>query len=207
MDLSSLSDLSAAVQRCERCDLFQHATQAVPGQGPPDARLMVVGEQPGDREDLAGEPFVGPAGRVLADALEETGLGASYLTNAVKHFRFEQRGKRRIHQTPLRRHVVACRPWLDAELEAVQPVGVVLLGSTAGQAVYGSGFRVGEARGVVRPWPEWPEPGGPEWSVATIHPSAVLRAREDREAAYAGLVADLRVAAEALRTARRRGRG
>lgn len=192
MDLASFHD---AVQRCERCELFRDATQAVVGQGPAHARLMVVGEQPGDREDLAGEPFVGPAGRVLADALTETGLGSSYLTNAVKHFRFEPRGKRRIHQTPLRRHVVACRPWLDAELEAVRPVGVVLLGSTAGQAVYGPGFRVGEARGVVR---EWPAPDGPAWSVATIHPSAVLRAREDRDAAYAGLVADLRVAAEAL---------
>lgn len=201
MDLASLG---TAVQQCERCELYRDATQAVLGAGAAHAPLMIVGEQPGDREDLEGRPFVGPAGRVLDDAMSEAGIGSSYLTNAVKHFRFEQRGKRRIHQTPLRRHLVACRPWLEAELDAVRPVGVVLLGATAGQAVYGASFRVGEARGVVR---EWPEPGGPDWSVATIHPSAVLRAGEDRAAAYDGLVADLRVAADAVRGRRSRRRG
>lgn len=200
---ADLDELRTAVQRCEGCDLFHDATQAVLGEGTGGSGLMLVGEQPGDHEDREGHPFVGPAGRVLDEALAAAGIESAYITNAVKHFRFEERGKRRIHQSPLRRHLVACRPWLDAELAAVRPRGVVLLGATAGQSLYGSSFRVGAARGVVRPWPEDGAGWTPEWTVATIHPSAVLRAREDRDDMYDGLVADLRTAADALRSGRR----
>jgi DNA polymerase len=192
--------LRSAVDDCRGCDLFRAASQAVMGDGPTDARLMVVGEQPGDKEDLAGRPFVGPAGRLLDEALAEAGFdpGAVYRTNAVKHFRFTQRGKRRIHEGPSRWHVAACEPWLLAELGAVRPPVVVLLGATAGQAVFGSSFRVGAMRGRRL---EWPERSASAWTpsavVATTHPSAVLRSRhrdEDLEA----LVADLVVARQLL---------
>jgi DNA polymerase len=169
------------------------------GEGASGADLMLVGEQPGDREDREGRPFVGPAGSVLERALADAGVDpvGVYTTNVVKHFRFTTRGKRRIHVSPGREHVAACRPWLEAELAAVRPRGVVLLGGTAGKALYGSGFKVGERRGVLAPWPDESE-AAPAWVLATTHPSAVLRARHAREATYDGLVADLRVAAAAL---------
>jgi DNA polymerase len=169
------------------------------GEGAPNANLMLVGEQPGDREDREGHPFVGPAGGVLERALADAGVDPArvYTTNVVKHFRFTTRGKRRVHASPGREHVNACLPWLEAELTAVRPEGVVLLGGTAGKAIYGSGFKVGERRGVLGSWPIEVE-SAPAWVLATTHPSAVLRARDARQAAYDGLVADLRVAAEAL---------
>ena len=157
---------------------------------------MLVGEQPGDVEDQQGVPFVGPAGRLLVQALDHAGVDRSdvYVTNAVKHFKFTVSGKRRIHATPDSYEVAACRPWLTAELAAVAPELVVLLGATAAKTIYGPSFRVTQQRGTVM---DWPQPGGPR-ALATIHPSAVLRA-DDRETALAGLVADLRVVGEALR--------
>lgn len=192
----SLPSLAAAAEGCRGCPLWEPATQVVFGAGPPDAPLVVVGEQPGDQEDRAGEPFVGPAGRLLDRALEEAGIdrSAAFVTNAVKHFKFRTQGKRRIHATPDTWEVRACTPWLHEEVAAVQPEVVVLLGATAGKAVLGSSFRVTQSRGVLMPWPG---DGAAGSVVATIHPSAVLRS-DDREAARAGLVADLRVAAAAL---------
>lgn len=197
----TLKRLITAVQDCRGCELYRDATQAVMGRGDPGAGLMLLGEQPGDREDREGEPFVGPAGGVLDKALAEAGIAPEtvYTTNVVKHFRFRTVGKRRIHLSPTRGQVTACAPWLGAELDVVRPAGVVLLGGTAGQALYGSSFRVGKARGRVIDWPEGMPASDPApWVVATIHPSAVLRARDDRDKAYDGLVADLRVAAENL---------
>jgi len=197
----TLRSLGEALQACRGCDLHRDATQAVMGSGEPRASVLLLGEQPGDREDVEGEPFVGPAGRVLDRALADAGIApeATYVTNAVKHFRFERRGKQRIHKSPSRGQVLACRPWLTAELEVVRPQGVVVLGGTAGKALYGSSFKVGERRGRLLDWPadvvDVPDP--PAWVLATLHPSAVLRSRE-RDELYAGLVADLRVAAEAL---------
>jgi DNA polymerase len=199
----TLPDLHEAVDGCRGCDLYRDATQAVMGSGDPGAAVMLLGEQPGDREDVAGEPFVGPAGKVLDRALADAGIApeVTYVTNAVKHFRFERRGKQRIHKSPTRGHVLACSPWLSAELEVVRPDGVVILGGTAGKAVYGSGFRVGEQRGRLLDWPADTlavrQPPG--WVLATIHPSAVLRS-DDRDGLYAGLVADLKVAAAAVRS-------
>ena len=193
--------LAEAASQCRGCELWEPATQVVFASGPVSARLMLVGEQPGDQEDKSGEPFVGPAGRVLADALEEAGIGREevWLTNAVKHFRFQPRGKRRIHEKPDLRHLVACHPWLEAELQLVRPRGVVLLGGTAGKALYGSSFKVGQTRGERLEWPDsLPVRRAPEWVLATTHPSAVLRAEQDRAATYDGLVADLRLAAELL---------
>jgi DNA polymerase len=188
--------LAKAVRGCRGCDLYRDATQAVFGEGARDARVVLVGEQPGDVEDREGEPFVGPAGRVLDQALEEVGLtrGDVWVTNAVKHFRFTQRGKRRMHEGPSRWHVTACQPWLLAELDAVGPQGIVTLGATAGQSLFGSGFRVGASRGRLLE----PLEGRSEWVVATIHPSAVLRGKERRDELYAGLVADLQVARDAV---------
>jgi uracil-DNA glycosylase len=199
----SLAAIRSAAQDCRGCELFRDATQVVVGDGPEGAALMLVGEQPGDKEDLAGEPFVGPAGKLLDRALESAGIDprSAFRTNAVKHFRFAgTRGKQRIHKSPSRWHVTACGPWLLAELEVVRPRVVVLLGGTAGQAVYGPSFRVGAVRGQVQPWPVERLPVGgtaPEAVVATTHPSAVLRSRE-RESDFDALVADLRVAAAAL---------
>ncbi|MGL5819532.1 MAG: UdgX family uracil-DNA binding protein [Phycicoccus sp.] len=194
-DSNDLPVLAAAERTCRGCDLFRDATQVVPGSGPPDAAVMLVGEQPGDAEDIAGAPFVGPAGRLLVDALTEAGgdPAAVYRTNAVKHFRFTIRGKRRIHQSPAASQVTACRPWLLAEVEAVRPDVVVLLGATAGRSVYGASFRVGAARGTGLEWPETVGAHRPARVRATIHPSAVLRA-DDRDDQFAGLVADLREA-------------
>ncbi|MEU9148755.1 UdgX family uracil-DNA binding protein [Streptomyces sp. NPDC048349] len=203
-DRGGLPSLRRAAAGCQGCPLFRDATQTVFGKGPAHARLMLVGEQPGDQEDVQGEPFVGPAGRLLRRALEEAGLGDedAYLTNAVKHFKFTTapRGKRRIHKAPSLREMTACRPWLVEELRLVAPEVLVVLGGTAGKALLGSSFRVGERRGMLAPMP--PLDGGkgdgvPGQMLATVHPSAVLRA-DDREAAFAGLVADLSVAATVL---------
>lgn len=199
-----LAELSAASRTCRGCDLFENATQTVFGEGPATARLMLIGEQPGDQEDVAGEPFVGPAGRLLDKALTQADVQRApvYVTNAVKHFKFtrSERGVRRIHKTPSRTEVVACRPWLFAELEAVDPEVVVLLGATAAKALLGNDFRVTAHRGEVLRLPPGDAPSGVDPKiVATIHPSAVLRGpAEARQDNLAGLVADLRVAAELL---------
>lgn len=200
-DEPTLESLATAVHECRGCELYREATQAVMGRGSPDADLMLLGEQPGDREDREGEPFVGPAGRVLDDALADAGVDPErvYTTNVVKHFRFNTRGKRRIHASPNQLHVSACGPWLVAELAVVRPQGVVLLGGTAGKALYGPSFRVGESRGRLLDWPEQrPVDHPPGWVLPTTHPAAVLRARDERAAAYDALVDDLRKAAEAL---------
>ena len=191
----TLPSLRAAAQQCRGCELYADATQAVVGEGPEDASLVLIGEQPGDQEDSAGEPFVGPAGKLLDRALSDAGIDPAsvFRTNAVKHFRFSgTRGKQRIHKGPGRVHVAACQPWLLAELDIVKPRGAVLLGATAGQAVFGASFRVGASRGRRL---EWPADGAglhrPEWVVPTVHPSSVLRSRE-RDADLAAFVADLR---------------
>jgi DNA polymerase len=199
----TLTSLREAAEGCRGCELYRDATQVVMGEGLKRARLVLLGEQPGDQEDRQGRPFVGPAGRVLARALGDAGIDPSdtYRTNVVKHFRWRGRGKQRIHQTPTQAHVTACGPWLVAEFAVLHPEGVVLLGGTAGKAVYGPDFRVGEARGVLAEWPDrFPVDHPPSWVLATTHPSAVLRS-DDRDAAYDGLVADLRIAADALSSA------
>ncbi|HEX4812203.1 MAG TPA: UdgX family uracil-DNA binding protein [Nonomuraea sp.] len=190
-DQLDLASLRAAAACCEGCDLYRNATQTVFGEGPRQAHFMLVGEQPGDQEDRQGHPFVGPAGRVLDKGLVEAGIARDdvYLTNAVKHFSFTPRGKRRIHQKPTAAEIAACRPWLDAELAAVEPRVVVVMGATAARALLGREFRVTQSRGQ-------PVPLGNALAVATIHPSAVLRA-PDRDAAYAGFLADLQAAARA----------
>lgn len=191
----TLRRLRRAVEECRGCELWEDATQAVLSAGDVHARLMLVGEQPGDQEDRQGEPFVGPAGRVLTEALDAAGIEAEdvYLTNAVKHFRHEQRGKRRIHQAPELRHLVACHPWLDSELALVDPDVVVCLGTSAGRSVLGRPVRIGAERGEVIVGP------GGRPAVITTHPSAVLRqrARGGYDEALALLVTDLRVAAAA----------
>jgi DNA polymerase len=213
-DADSLEDLKAAAPRCRGCELYENATQVVFGRGAPDARVVMVGEQPGDVEDQKGLPFVGPAGHLLRRAVDAAGIdpGDLYITNAVKHFRFEPRGKRRIHQTPERVHIEACRPWLVSEFALLRPEVVVVLGATAAKALLGPSFRVTRQRGEVLPWPDSaqhpddfrtaPLHGGeavpPARLVATIHPSAVLRA-DDQEVALGGLVDDLKVVAKLLR--------
>ena len=191
--MGKLKQLAAEAADCRACDLYKNATQTVFGEGPPSARIFLVGEQPGDQEDKAGEPFVGPAGRILDKALADTGLSRHdvYITNAVKHFKWTAKGKRRIHQRPSAGEVAACKQWLCAELETVDPEALVVLGATAGQALFGSRFRVGAARGQVLEFEG-------RAAIATIHPSAVLRVQEpaDRDAQYAGLVEDLRRAVE-----------
>ncbi|WAL67489.1 UdgX family uracil-DNA binding protein [Amycolatopsis cynarae] len=193
-DSTELARLREASRSCRGCDLYRDATQTVFGAGPDHARVLVVGEQPGDREDLEGEPFVGPAGRLLGRALLEVGIDRDeiYVTNAVKHFKFDRegRGKQRIHKKPSRTEVVACRPWLLAEMAAVRPEVAVLLGATAAQAVMGPSFKVTRQRGVLLDAPEEFH-GCPELVLATVHPSSVLRA-PDRHTAYAALVADLK---------------
>ncbi len=192
----SMDDLRGAVHECRGCELWAPATQAVFSAGPPDSPLVLVGEQPGDQEDRQGVPFVGPAGRVLNEALEAAGIdpAETYVTNAVKHFRFEERGKRRIHKSPGVPHIVACRPWLATELELVSPHVVVALGATAGRAVLGRTVRVNTERGRLIE-----EQAGPA-VLLTVHPSAVLRLRGTPEwdVAFEELCADLRVAASAL---------
>jgi uracil-DNA glycosylase len=197
-DHLTFSSLREGVQHCRACALWEGATQAVMGEGPAprQARLMLVGEQPGDREDIEGKPFVGPAGRVLDQGLERAGIARreAYVTNVVKHFRYKLRGKRRIHQTPERGHIAACRPWLDAELELVRPQALVCLGATAGQALLGAHVRVGRDRG--RPI----ESDLAEMVTLTSHPSAILRERDEAERAAAmdAFIADLTVVARWL---------
>jgi uracil-DNA glycosylase family protein len=197
----TLARMRSAVEECRGCELYADATQGVMGDGPADAPLMLVGEQPGDKEDLAGEPFVGPAGKLLDQALDAAGLDPAsvFRTNAVKHFRFSgTRGKQRIHKSPSRPHVAACRPWLLAELDVVRPRGVVLLGATAGQSVFGASFRVGASRGQVLDWPSAvPVAAPPDWVVPTVHPSSILRSRQ-RDEDLAAFVADLAAAAARL---------
>ena len=200
----SLKALREAAAGCRGCHLWRGATQTVFGEGAAGARLMLVGEQPGDREDRAGQPFVGPAGRELAAALEEVGIDRkeAYVTNVVKHFSFTERGRRRIHQTPKRFEVEACRPWLEAELRVVSPDVLVTLGATAGKALFGTKFRVTEERG--RPIESDLAP----LVTATVHPSSILRQQteEDRLAERHAFVEDLRVVAEQWPSAIERGR-
>lgn len=207
---ADMDALRLAARSCHGCDLYREATQTVFGRGTAGARMVFVGEQPGDVEDRRGEPFVGPAGVLLRRAVGDVGLDPDdlYITNAVKHFKFRPAGKRRIHQTPDRTEIVACRPWLLAEFAQLDPRVVVALGATAGQALLGPSFRVTRSRGVLMPWPEsayhpedFAQPGGSAQILATLHPSAILRA-DDREAAYEGFVKDLRIAADALGAAR-----
>ncbi|WP_341719658.1 UdgX family uracil-DNA binding protein [Micromonospora sp. FIMYZ51] len=212
----TLDELRAAATGCQGCELYRDASQTVFGRGDATARVVFVGEQPGDMEDQKGLPFVGPAGRLLRRAVDDAGLdpGHIYLTNAVKHFRFELRGKRRIHQTPDRVHITACRPWLVAEFAQLHPEVVVVLGATAAKALLGPAFRVTRQRGELLPWPaaaQHPEDfqrvpvdsagrtadAPPAQLLATIHPSAVLRA-DNQDVAYDGLVADLTVVARTL---------
>jgi len=204
-ETADLDGLRAAAAGCQACELWESATQTVFGAGPVDARIVLVGEQPGDVEDRRGLPFVGPAGRLLDRALADAGLDREicYVTNAVKHFRFRLSGKRRIHQTPGPEHVAACRPWLQAEFALISPEVVVCLGATAAKILLGSTFRVTRQRGQLMPFdpPSRDEDAGVKsgWIMATTHPSAVLRMPdESRAEAYDALVADLRVAARAL---------
>ncbi|PXY27572.1 UdgX family uracil-DNA binding protein [Prauserella muralis] len=196
-----LPGLREAARDCRGCDLHRDATQTVFGAGPQDARLVMVGEVPGDREDRTGEPFVGPAGGLLDRALEEAGIdrGTVYVTNAVKHFRWtrDEKSQRRIHKKPARSQIVACRPWLVAELEAVTPEVVVCLGATAAQSLLGPEFKVSAHRGELLDALDFP--ASPPRVLATVHPSAVLRApEENRKQAYADLVSDLCVVATAM---------
>jgi DNA polymerase len=189
---TTMSALRSAVQECRGCPLYANATQAVFGEGRLSAQVVLVGEQPGDQEDRAGAPFVGPAGKVLDRALAEAGIdrAETYVTNAVKHFKWRARGTRRIHDKPSWTEQVACRPWLEAELQVVKPRALVLMGATAAQSLLGKSFRVTQHRG------EPIESDLAELVTATIHPSAVLRS-DDREAMFAGLVDDLRLVARA----------
>ena len=227
-EADTLDELKAAAAGCHGCELWEHASQTAFGRGAAHARVVFVGEQPGDVEDQKGLPFVGPAGHLLRRAVDDAGIDPStiYITNAVKHFRFEMRGKRRIHQTPGPQHITACRPWLVAEFSLLRPEIVVVLGATAAKALLGPDFRVTRSRGQLLPWPasaHHPEdfqaagPGAAEGAakstaeraakgaakraemqaLATIHPSAVLRA-DNRDLAYQGLVDDLKVVAKQL---------
>ncbi len=196
----TLDELRAEAADCKACDLWKTGTQTVFGEGSEDARIVFVGEQPGDNEDLAGRPFVGPAGRVLDEGLEAAGIERSlaYVTNAVKHFKWTARGKRRIHQKPNAAEIAACRPWLEAELAVVQPQVLVALGATAAQALLGRQFRVTKQRGVPV------ESDLAPYVVATVHPSSILRqeTEEDRAAAMQAFVADLEVVAKLLASPR-----
>ncbi len=209
---TSIRTLTAAAHECRGCDLYKAATQVVFGAGPNKARVVFVGEQPGDQEDRQGAPFVGPAGAMLDKALEDAGIPRNevYVTNAVKHFKWEPRGKRRIHKKPRVSEIKACRPWLEAELRAVKPLVVVCLGATAAQSMLGPQFKLMQNRGKVIevPGPKGAGlpaqgPGVPvQQVVATIHPSAILRApdSEGRRQAYESLVADLKVVARTLKS-------
>jgi DNA polymerase len=186
-----LDGLRSEAAGCTRCELHAQATRTVFGEGPASAWLVLVGEQPGDREDVEGTPFVGPAGRVLDEALERAGIDRSevYVTNAVKHFRFERKGKRRIHKTPGVSHIRACRDWLDGELAAVRPTALATLGATAAKALLGSGFTITKQRGEVLEWEG-------HQLVPTVHPSSILRGPPGaRDEALDALVADLGVVA------------
>ena len=215
---ADLDALRSAARQCRGCDLYENATQTVFGEGSPSARVVLVGEQPGDQEDRRGQPFVGPAGKLLDRALAEAGIdrGTAYVTNSVKHFKFTMSGtgKRRIHAKSDTFEMAACKPWLLAELALLDPEVIVALGATAAQQLLGPSFRVTQSRGALLPWPPAPtrsaEPDlfsatdedashKSSFVLATIHPSAVLRADEDRrEEAFQGLVSDLKVAAQVL---------
>lgn len=194
--MATLEAVREEAAGCRRCDLWEHATQTVFGEGASKAEVMLIGEQPGDHEDLEGRPFVGPAGRVLDEALAEAGIdrGLVYVTNTVKHFKYEPRGKRRIHQRPNQTEIRACRPWLEAEVSLVEPKLIVCLGATAAQALLGANFKVTKRRGELVPSPLGPD------AVATVHPSSILRAPDDaaRETARQAFVADLRTVASRL---------
>ncbi len=195
-DRKSLKALREAAQGCRGCHLHEHATQTVFGEGPARASIVLVGEMAGDREDREGRPFVGPAGRELDRALEAAGIDREsvYVTNVVKHFKFEERGKRRIHQTPRKGEIDACMPWLDTEIKLIRPRGLVTLGATAAKALLGSGFRLTQHRGELLESELAPV------VAATIHPSAIVRDRdaESREAERRALASDLRTVAEAV---------
>lgn len=194
---TSLHALRKAAAHCEGCDLYKLANQTVFGAGSTHARVVMLGEQPGDQEDKQGKPFVGPAGRILDQALDEVGIERDevYITNAVKHFKYtqEEGSKRRIHQKPSRIEVVACRPWWLAELQVLQPDLLVCLGATAAQAVFGTSFKVTKERGKIHEVPDL----GSVRGIGTVHPSSVLRA-PDREAAYNGFRDDMAVVAGEL---------
>jgi DNA polymerase len=185
----SLPELREAAAGCTACDLYKSGTQTVFGEGTRSAEVMLVGEQPGDQEDLAGRPFVGPAGRLLDEALVDAGIDRKtvYVTNVVKHFKWQARGKRRIHQKPNWSEIAACRPWLEAELAVVEPRVLVCLGATAAQALLDRQFRVTRERGRLV------ESDLAEHVIATVHPSSILRDPETREQEYAAFVQDLRV--------------
>ncbi len=194
----SLPQLRSAADTCRGCDLYCNATQTVFGEGSRDAFVIFVGEQPGDQEDLAGKPFVGPSGRYLDEVLEEVGIDRKhdvYVTNAVKHFKFEQRGKRRLHSKPSARQVAACRPWLEAEIKVVKPSIIVCLGATAAQSLFGASFRLTKHMGEIiadQPWAPW--------MMATYHPSALLRMPDEaaRHAAKISFANDMRQVARKI---------
>jgi uracil-DNA glycosylase len=196
-DRPTLKKLREAAAGCKACPLWETGTQTVFGEGAAKADVVFVGEQPGDREDLAGRPFVGPAGAILDKALDEAGVDRArvFVTNVVKHFKWRPSGKRRLHERPNQAEIRACRPWLDLEREIVRPDLLVALGATAAQAIIGRNFKITEQRGELLPSPD----GGPP-VLATFHPSAILRARtpEDRERMLAALVGDLSIAAEVI---------
>jgi len=193
-DARRLAEIAGAAAQCDRCELYRNATQTVFGEGPIPAAMMLVGEQPGDQEDKQGAPFVGPAGRVLDDALDVAGIdrGAVYVTNAVKHFKWEARGKRRIHKRPNASEIDACTPWLREEIAHVRPAVIVAMGATAVRAVLGGTRAIASLRGQVLASALGPP------MVATVHPSAIVRVpdRDDRRAALEGLATDLRLARE-----------
>jgi uracil-DNA glycosylase family protein len=197
----SLKTLQAAAQICRGCELYKDATQTVFGQGRKSSRLMLVGEQPGNKEDQEGEPFVGPAGRLLDRALEEAGIdrAEAYVTNAVKHFKWRPSGKRRLHQTPRAGEIEACKPWLQAEVEAIRPQALLAMGATAARSLFGTKVKVTKDRGRPLESPLAPV------TAVTIHPSAILRLRDhdEREAELAAFVADLEAVATALQGASR----
>ena len=197
----SIGELARALSSCRGCDLSENGSNPVFGAGPPDARVMIIGEQPGDIEERRGQPFVGPAGKLLDRALERAAIDRRqvWVTNSVLHFKFTQSAptKRRIHQTPNAEEVAACKPWLEGQLNRLRPELVILLGATAAKSLLGSTFRVTRDRGSLLPGP----PGSGAVLIATIHPSAVLRGSdEERDNMFEGLVNDLRVAASALRS-------
>jgi uracil-DNA glycosylase family protein len=191
-----LAAIAAEAAKCTDCDLYRNATQTVFGEGPEDADVVLMGEQPGDKEDLTGHPFVGPAGKLLDRALDEAGIDRTrvYITNAVKHFKWRPAGKVRLHQKPNREEVQACRQWWELELAAISPRVLVCLGATAAQAVFGPSFRVTKERGRFTKLPTGVE------AVATVHPSSILRAEERREAEFADFVDDLKAVAARLKS-------
>jgi DNA polymerase len=195
--VTSLTALRKAENACRRCPLYRDATQVVPGEGSRDSVVMLVGEQPGDKEDLAGKPFVGPAGRLLDQALEEAGIArdAAFVTNAVKHFKHEMRGKRRLHKRPNAGEIERCRWWLEQERTIVRPAAIVALGLTAARSVFGKPMPIGKSRGAVHRLSDGTA------AFVTVHPSALLRVQEqaDKEQLYRAFVADLRQAAAYLR--------